>query len=124
MSHNKLFVLPSTISKLTNLESLRAKNNCLVELPLQLCQLPSLTELDCSENLLTGVPFSLGSMTSLRHLNLTANHLSPDGVPLRLLFDGTESKRVVSLARNHPAVKVTIVHKAAQLEWRALTFGR
>lgn len=71
LSFNKMRNLPSEITYLNSLTSLKVANNKLVELPSGLCSLQNLENLDLSSNRLTSLGgLDLGSMHSLRRLNL------------------------------------------------------
>jgi Leucine-rich repeat (LRR) protein len=63
--------LPTEISYLNALISLKVANNKLVELPPGLSSLQRLEDLDLSNNRLTSLgPLELGSMCNLQNLNI------------------------------------------------------
>eukprot|EP00002_Diphylleia_rotans_P022795 TRINITY_DN447_c0_g1_i7.p1 TRINITY_DN447_c0_g1~~TRINITY_DN447_c0_g1_i7.p1 ORF type:complete len:451 (+),score=68.04 TRINITY_DN447_c0_g1_i7:1000-2352(+) len=67
--------LPSSISLLTNLESLWLHSNQLSSLPLEITTLTNLTSLTLDNNMFTRLPNSISGMTNLRVLTIQGNEI-------------------------------------------------
>jgi len=68
-------VIPSDISRLTNLTILRLGSTDVTRLPPEFARLTNLTALDLSQNGISEAPQELWSLTSLRSLNLGLNKI-------------------------------------------------
>lgn len=88
---NKLHGIPSSIGKLSNLESLNLSSNFsnLTELPDTITDLVNLKELDLSNNQIQVLPESFGQLQKLTKLNLDQNPLVIP--PMEIVTEGTEA---------------------------------
>jgi leucine-rich repeat protein SHOC2 len=82
LKNYKIFELPESIGKLTNLTVLEINHNNLTALPESIGNLTNLRKLDLSDNQLTSLPDSIGSLRNLTELSLTNNRLEklPDSI--------------------------------------------
>jgi len=71
-----LVVLPSSIGRLTELQTLYLQGNALIELPDRIGDLASLFWLDLHDNLLTDLPDTIGRLSELAWLDLRDNRLT------------------------------------------------
>ena len=76
MSNNQLVGLPTSIHRLTKLESLFLDGNKLTELPAEIGDLRELRVLSVSNNQLVGLPTSIQRLTTLLELDLDGNKLT------------------------------------------------
>jgi internalin A len=76
LSYRRLTALPSEISQLTDLRTLRLDGNRLTALPSEIGQLTSLQMLRLDGNELTALPSEIGQLTGLRTLRLDGNDLT------------------------------------------------
>lgn len=76
LNHNKLMVLPSTISQLSQLKVLDLSDNLLTELPPELGVMFNLRFLFCFDNRIQTLPFEFGSLFQLEVLGLEGNPLN------------------------------------------------
>jgi len=76
LSFNDLWVFPSEILELTNLVSLKLRNNPIKEIPRGIKSLKRLIVFEISFNLLTSLPSSLFQLKHLEMLDLAYNRLS------------------------------------------------
>ena len=75
MSNNKLKAIPEEISRLINLEHLYLSFNLLESLPLSLAKLTKLRTLDLEANVLTSIGDEVTNLKSLQSLNISNNML-------------------------------------------------
>ncbi|MFM2168825.1 MAG: hypothetical protein RIS79_3196 [Verrucomicrobiota bacterium] len=75
-SHNRLTTLPESLGQLTQLQSLYLASNQLTTLPESLGQLTQLQSLDLANNQLAALPEWLGQLTQLQSLDLSNNQLT------------------------------------------------
>ncbi|XP_077394323.1 volume-regulated anion channel subunit LRRC8D-like isoform X2 [Festucalex cinctus] len=73
--HNKITVIPSSISQGKSLEALHLSHNKLQSLPPALFKLPKLQYLDLAYNLIQVLPPEVGLLLNMLHLDITYNKL-------------------------------------------------
>jgi CCR4-NOT transcription complex subunit 6 len=76
LNHNKLMVVPSSITKLTQLKVLDLSDNMLNELPPELGQLFSLRYLFVFDNKIQSLPYEFGSLFQLEVLGVEGNPIN------------------------------------------------
>lgn len=75
LTSNKLTSLPSELSQLKYLRTVRVKYNLLTEVPLVLCELEQCMILDLAGNQITDVPSDITRLKQLRELDLSGNRI-------------------------------------------------
>ncbi|XP_028588676.1 volume-regulated anion channel subunit LRRC8D [Podarcis muralis] len=94
--HNKIVIIPPSITHVKNLESLYLSNNKLESLPAAVFSLQKLRCLDVSYNSIAAIPLEVGLLQNLQHLHITGNKV--DILP-KQLFKCTKL-RTLSLGQN------------------------
>ncbi|XP_061489586.1 volume-regulated anion channel subunit LRRC8D isoform X2 [Rhineura floridana] len=94
--HNKIVIIPPSITHVKNLESLYLSNNKLESLPAAVFSLQKLRCLDVSYNSIAVIPVEIGLLQNLQHLHITGNKV--DILP-KQLFKCTKL-RTLSLGQN------------------------
>ncbi|PVU92120.1 hypothetical protein BB561_004030 [Smittium simulii] len=97
INHNQLTFLPSSISKLKNLEVLDASGNQITSIPSQIGLCCKLKELLLFDNRITELPFELGTLYQLETLGLEGN---PTSEPTRSLLQKKGTRVVIEYLRD------------------------